>query len=75
MEKCSLGIEAFVLLPDHLHCTWTLPDWDRDFSKRWHLIKSCFSDGCDDRFVHYGIYDREWSAGPDISFNEAIGKE
>jgi putative transposase len=33
-------IEAWVLLPDHLHCLWTLPDWDSDYSKRWRLIKS-----------------------------------
>ena len=34
---------AFVLLPDHLHCIWTLPDGDADFSVRWRLIKSRFS--------------------------------
>ena len=33
-------IDAWVLLPDHLHCIWTLPDGDRDFSKRWGLIKA-----------------------------------
>ncbi|MHB9075213.1 MAG: REP-associated tyrosine transposase [Desulfobaccales bacterium] len=36
-------IEAWVLLPDHLHCIWTLPEGDRDFSKRWGLIKAGFS--------------------------------
>ena len=34
---------AFVLLPDHLHCIWTLPDGDANFSVRWRLIKSRFS--------------------------------
>lgn len=43
-------IDAIVLLPDHLHCIWTLPDGDRDFSKRWRLIKSYFTRGCDDRY-------------------------
>ena len=33
-------IEAAVILPDHLHCIWTLPPGDADFSKRWRLIKS-----------------------------------
>ena len=28
-------IEAFVLLPDHLHCIWTLPPSDADYSNRW----------------------------------------
>lgn len=32
-------IDAWVLLPDHLHCIWTLPDGDADFPTRWNLIK------------------------------------
>ena len=32
-------IEAWVLLPDHLHCIWTLPEGDADFSTRWRLVK------------------------------------
>ena len=33
------NIDAWVLLPDHLHCLWTLPEGDADFSKRWAIIK------------------------------------
>src|SRR6185437_16472082 len=36
-------VDAFVLLPDHLHTVWTLPEGDADFSTRWRLIKSAFS--------------------------------
>ncbi|GMR20536.1 MAG: transposase [Gammaproteobacteria bacterium] len=36
-------INAWVLLPDHLHCIWTLPENDHDFSRRWGLIKAQFS--------------------------------
>ena len=36
-------IDAWVVLPDHLHCVWTLPAGDRDFSTRWRLIKTRFS--------------------------------
>ena len=43
-------IDAIVLLPDHLHCIWTLPDNDRDFSTRWRLIKSHFTRKCDLQF-------------------------
>jgi putative transposase len=43
MNRHPFTIEAFVLLPDHLHCIWTLPDEDSDFSTRWRLIKSFFS--------------------------------
>ena len=34
---------AWVYLPDHLHCIWTLPEGETDYSKRWGLIKSRFS--------------------------------
>ncbi|MFW6123161.1 MAG: REP-associated tyrosine transposase [Thermodesulfobacteriota bacterium] len=36
-------IDAWVLLPDHMHCIWTLPCGDADFSKRWGLIKAGFT--------------------------------
>jgi putative transposase len=36
-------INAWVLLPDHLHCIWTLPEGDTDYSKRWGLIKAGFT--------------------------------
>ena len=36
-------IEAIVILPDHLHCIWQLPEGDGDFSTRWRLIKRHFS--------------------------------
>jgi putative transposase len=42
-------IEAFVILPDHLHCIWTLPQDDTDFSNRWGLIKRQFSRGIEKR--------------------------
>ena len=32
-------IDAWVLLPDHLHCIWTLPDADNDYSARWGWLK------------------------------------
>ena len=35
-------IDAIVILPDHLHCIWTLPEGDTDFSARWRLIKTRF---------------------------------
>jgi putative transposase len=37
------AIDAFVVLPDHLHAIWTLPTDDRDFSMRWRLIKTQFA--------------------------------
>jgi putative transposase len=32
-----------VVLPDHLHTVWTLPEGDAEFATRWRLIKSSFS--------------------------------
>jgi len=41
-ERWPFRIDAWVLLPDHLHCIWTLPEGDADFSKRWGWIKKEF---------------------------------
>jgi putative transposase len=34
---------AYCLLPDHIHCIWTLPAGDSDYPIRWKLIKCKFS--------------------------------
>ncbi|MEM8865694.1 MAG: transposase [Planctomycetota bacterium] len=36
-------IDGFVLLPDHLHCIWTLPPGDADYPTRWRQLKSTFT--------------------------------
>ena len=36
-------IDAWVVLPDHMHCIWTLPPGDTDYTLRWRLIKAAFS--------------------------------
>lgn len=36
-------IEAMVVLPDHLHTIWRLPDHDTDYPGRWKSIKSLFT--------------------------------
>lgn len=36
-------IDAIVILPDHLHTVWTLPEGDADYSGRWRAIKSGFT--------------------------------
>ena len=36
-------IDGWVVLPDHLHCIWTLPPGDFDFTNRWRLIKAGFA--------------------------------
>jgi len=39
----SFEIVAMVVLPDHLHAVWRLPEGDGDYAKRWSLIKAGFS--------------------------------
>jgi len=40
--RASFHIDAWVVLPDHLHCVWTLPPGDADFPGRWRAIKIAF---------------------------------
>ena len=42
-KRHPFKLDALVILPDHLHTIWTLPDNDRDYAKRWMLIKAGFS--------------------------------
>jgi len=47
MRKVKLtrpfDIDAIVILPDHLHCIWQLPENDSDYSGRWREIKKSVS--------------------------------
>ena len=36
-------IDAWVVLPDHMHAVWTLPAEDTDYSGRWKAIKIAFA--------------------------------
>ncbi len=42
-QRHPFTIDAMVVLPEHLHAVWTMPEGDADFAKRWRLIKSTFS--------------------------------
>ena len=42
-ERHPFYMEAVVIMPDHLHCVWSLPAGDSDYSTRWGLIKAGFS--------------------------------
>jgi putative transposase len=42
-QRYPFHIDAWVVLPEHMHCVFTLPEGDSDFSLRWRLIKSGFS--------------------------------
>jgi putative transposase len=42
-ERRPFQVNAVVVMPDHLHCIWTLTPEDADFSTRWNLLKGHFS--------------------------------
>jgi putative transposase len=42
-DKQPFETLAIVLLPDHLHALWTLPQGDKDYSQRWQAIKAHFT--------------------------------
>jgi putative transposase len=39
-QERPFAIDAWVVLPDHMHCIWTLPEGDCDYPTRWRLIKT-----------------------------------
>ena len=45
MARRPFHIDGIVILPDHLHTVWRLPEGDADFSLRWMTIKRLFSAG------------------------------
>src|SRR5690349_1866814 len=53
-KKYPFSLNAIVVLPDHLHCLWRLPEKDHDFSTRWRLIKRYFSMEIDTPINHRG---------------------
>ena len=42
-DKHPFIIHAWVVLPDHMHCIWELPENDHDYATRWRLIKTHFT--------------------------------
>ena len=45
LSRYPFEVEAIVVLPDHLHTIWRLPEGNSDFSRRWMVIKRKFSSG------------------------------
>jgi putative transposase len=41
--RAPFHVRTWVVLPDHLHCLWTLPQGDADFPGRWRAIKVAFA--------------------------------
>jgi putative transposase len=43
IQRWPFQIDAWVILPEHMHCVWTLPVDDSDYAARWKEIKMQFS--------------------------------
>ena len=41
--RAPFRVDAWVVLPDHMHCLWSLPEGDADFPGRWRAIKIAFA--------------------------------
>jgi putative transposase len=41
--RALFHIDARVVPPEHIHCVWTPPPGDDDFSGRWRALKKVFS--------------------------------
>jgi putative transposase len=52
MKQYPFTVEGIVILPDHLHTLWRLPEGDSNFSIRWMVIKRKFSAGLDTGVVN-----------------------
>lgn len=49
-QTLPFKIEAWVLLPDHLHTIWTLPPEDNNYAARWAIMKRQVSRRCERQF-------------------------
>jgi putative transposase len=49
-QTLPFQIDAWVLLPDHLHAIWTLPPEDDNYAARWAIIKRRVSTLCGKQF-------------------------
>ena len=58
MRMYPFEIDSIAVLPDHLHCIWSLPEGDSDFSTRWRFVKSNFTRSYDGSLKEGGIWQR-----------------
>ena len=70
LARRPFHIDAWVVLPDHMHCQWTLPEGDADFSGRMREIKAGFTRRIARQSEHTIKDERDYAAHMDyIHFN------
>ena len=63
LASLPVTTNAIVVLPDHLHSIWTLPEEDADFSERWRQVKFRFTRAIGARGQRSGSKARKREAG------------
>ena len=84
-DKHHFDVDAIVVLPDHLHCIWTLPRDEADFTRHaeyihYNPVKHGYATSPIEwpyssfrRYVEAGTYPSDWGRGM-IEF-EGVGRE
>ncbi len=67
IDRHPFEIQGIVILLDHLHTIWRLPDCDRNFSTRWIMIKRKFSAELPAKFVYASLQAHNDSSHSSIS--------
>jgi len=65
-SRHPFNVDAYVVLPDHLHAVWTLPEDDAKFSTRWHhglaAAPRDWPHSSFQEWVNRGAYDPTWGS-------------
>ncbi|SIR12630.1 MULTISPECIES: REP-associated tyrosine transposase [Acidiphilium] len=59
-HRAPFHIDAWVILPDHMHCLWTLPEGDTDYAARWRALKTRFTKATTQNFAPSPWQNRYW---------------
>jgi len=70
-ERFPFHTDAIVLLPDHIHCIWTLPENDDYSSLRWKESKGLFTKGY---LAHVGPGRKAQSIAPETGGNGHVAE-
>jgi putative transposase len=66
LDRHPFSIVASVILPDHMHFIWTMPEDDSDYSTRWRLIKSYFTRNLHGKRITSEITSRQQKGEADV---------
>ena len=78
-QQHHFKIDAIVVLPEHLHSIWTLPEIEYiHYNPGHHGLVTAPKDwqySSFHRYVEAGIYDQMWGSSERLMFRSKIGRE